>query len=513
MAIAPSSTIYFCNVPWSSDYAHVCDVSNVSTLLLGPPLIKSVSDYTYIRKDSTINVSVPMDELIGANYVMYKNVAHENETFYAFIESMEYKSDMATAVKIRTDVYQTWRSVMTVPSCFVEREHANTDTIGANVVDEGLETGEYVKNSTDTIADLMTLCYIAAVSETSDATPVQQAGRIYSGIFSGLAYYPFFGVDAVAELQSFLNDYDREGKANAVAAIFTYPRNLLPSGAVSGSPLTSDSMTSPSISKTVTYSQSTIDGYTPTNKKLLTFPYNFLHVTNLQGQAADYHFELLNNNNGSFSFIVNGAMIPGAKVGLYPEAYKMSIGYNVEEALTIQNYPLCGWVSDAYANWVAQNAGQIAMTTLGGAAAVATGAVTASLPVAAGGIAAIFSQLLQIAPKQREPDHAKGNSNTSSLMIASGFNSFYFHQMTIQYDQAQRLDEFFSAYGYKTNRFKVPNLTGRDTWNYVKTIDCIVKGGIPEDDRKQIQTMLNNGVTIWHTFTNFGDYSQANAIS
>ena len=164
MAISPSSTIYFCNVPWSSDYAHVCDVSNVSTLLLGPPLIKTVSDYTYVRKDSTINVSVPMDELIGANYVMYKNAAHENETFYAFIESMEYKSDMATAVKIRTDVYQTWRSRMTVPSCFVEREHTNTDTIGANVVDEGLETGEYVKNSTDTIADLMTLCYIAAFS-------------------------------------------------------------------------------------------------------------------------------------------------------------------------------------------------------------------------------------------------------------------------------------------------------------------------------------------------------------
>ena len=123
-----------------------------------------VSDYSYIRKDSVINVSVPIDELIGANYVMYKNASHEDKWFYAFITEMNYLSDLSTAVRIKTDVYQTWHNSMTVPACFIDREHANTDTVGDNVVDEGLETGEYIKNSTDTVSALNDLAFIAGIS-------------------------------------------------------------------------------------------------------------------------------------------------------------------------------------------------------------------------------------------------------------------------------------------------------------------------------------------------------------
>ena len=68
------------------------------------------------------------------------------------------------------------------------------------------------------------------------------------------------------------------------------------------------------------------------------------------------------------------------------------------------------------------------------------------------------------------------------------------------------------CFGYKTNRVKVPNITGRSKWNYVKTIDCNCDGDIPETDLNIIRTMFNNGVTMWHDASKIYDYSQTNNI-
>ena len=71
------------------------------------------------------------------------------------------------------------------------------------------------------------------------------------------------------------------------------------------------------------------------------------------------------------------------------------------------------------------------------------------------------------------------------------------------------IDLFF---GYKVNDVKIPNLTGRRNWNYVKTIDCNIEGYIPQEDLAEIKGMFNNGVTIWHNPATFLDYSQSNSI-
>ena len=67
-------------------------------------------------------------------------------------------------------------------------------------------------------------------------------------------------------------------------------------------------------------------------------------------------------------------------------------------------------------------------------------------------------------------------------------------------------------FGYKINNVKVPNITGRRNWNYVKTIDCNVDGDIPQTDLNIIKTMFNNGVTLWHNPNNIYNYSLDNSI-
>ena len=64
-------------------------------------------------------------------------------------------------------------------------------------------------------------------------------------------------------------------------------------------------------------------------------------------------------------------------------------------------------------------------------------------------------------------------------------------------------------YGYATNRVKVPNMEGRESWNYVKMNNVIIKGSIPVDSMDSIKSMFNNGIRFWHgDFV--GDYSRSN---
>lgn len=67
-------------------------------------------------------------------------------------------------------------------------------------------------------------------------------------------------------------------------------------------------------------------------------------------------------------------------------------------------------------------------------------------------------------------------------------------------------------YGYKVNNVKLPNITGRRNWNYVKTLDCNLLGEIPQEDLEELKQIFNNGVTFWHNPSSFLDYSQNNAI-
>ena len=508
MAITPNSSIYFVNVPWGSDYTHVCDVANLSNILTGTPLIKTVSDYTYIRKDSTINVSVNMDDLIGANYVMYKNASHENKWFYAFIESMEYKSDLATAVKIRTDVYQTWRDVLTVPSCFVVREHVNSDTVGLHTVEENLETGDYIRNTTTVEAGLDNLAIVIAVSEEETATDIVSGG-MYNGVYSGVKFY---GSTNPAAITKKLTAYNDKGKAEAVLSVFMCPNYFVGVSHQTDVEAVATSAIGSFLNVTGPARPATLDGYTPRNNKLLTYPYQFLYAHNNSGGAGVYKYELM---NGTPAFSVFGTVAPNPVFKMIPTNMKThsGSGNDQDQGLTIGGFPLCAWITDPYKNWIAQNAGSTALGLVGGVGALIGGAVTGGATVAVGGALAVLGQLAQQEHRKIQPNQANGQINSGSANTAVTWNDFFLYGKSIRAEYARIIDEYFDMYGYKIARVKVPNLSGRSSWNYVKTIDCIVKGGIPESDKQQLQKMFNNGVTIWHSFTNFGDYSQSNSIT
>lgn len=519
MAFTPSTTIYLCSVPIDSTQDNQLSFSSAAAQAA---YFSSTSRHvfaaeTYQRKDSTADVAAHIDTLWDSNYVMYQNSNFTNKWFYAFITKMEFLSNGSTRLWLETDVYQTWLFDTELKESFVVREMIGTDTLGASLTDEGLDTGEYLKHTITTLSEMDALAVVVAVTETWNGTvwtPV--VGGMYSGVYSGLMYYAFFGANLASQVNAFLGDYNdaANGKISAVAAIFMLPRVALAAGMTSGTAVDPDTLLGTSNTKAVTYSITQVGSYTPRNKKVLQYPYHFLHVTNLAGQSMDLRFELTYDKSGTFNFSYRTNIAPGAKTLIMPlSGYKRTssaIDSNSEETITMQNYPMCGWVSDTWNNWIAQNALGAAAGFAGSITSIAGGVAVGNPMAVAGGLVGIMNELGQIAKHSIEPDQARGNINGSTVQIAWGMQHFQFCEMIVTPEFAARLDDFFDMFGYKTNLVKVPNVSGRTYWNYVKTIDVNILGDIPADDMVKLKGIYNKGVTIWHIPANVGNYALNN---
>lgn len=512
MAYTPNTIVRMCSVPFDQTQKHQVRFTTAAlqTAYFAGVAVRSFTDFTFQRKEGIIRVPANIDTLWDVNYVMYDNVNFTNKWFYAFITKMEYINDATTAVFIETDVYQTWMLSCTLKESFVAREHITSDTIGANTVAEGLETGEYVKISNVRWTELLDLAVIVGVTQTNDATPVRIAGREYNGVFSGFGYYPFFGTGSLTALRAFIASYD-VGTANAIITMFTAPSALLPTGTVSGELMATDGLFSPTVTKSVSINSTTLSGYTVKNKKLMCYPYNYLHATNLQGQSMDLHLERFHAGYpASVLFTAKACLIPGTKVGCMTEDYKLDDAYNYEEMLTLSNYPLCNWTSDAWSNWIAQNAIGLAAGAAASALSIGAGVATSNPMAVGGGAVAVLGQLSEIYAKSIEPPHVSGNANNSTLNIAMGTQLFTFNQVQITAEHALIIDDFFEMYGYKTNQVKVPNVSGRPYWNYVQTIDANLTGAVPGEDMEKLKNIYNSGVTIWHSAANVCNYALNN---
>lgn len=116
----------------------------------------------------------------------------------------------------------------------------------------------------------------------------------------------------------------------------------------------------------------------------------------------------------------------------------------------------------------------------------------------------------QIYEHSLTPNSARGNINAGDINTSSKKNGFTFYQMNIKQEYAKIIDNFFNMFGYKINEVKIPNITGRPNWNFVKTIDCNITGDFPQQDIQTLKNMFNNGVTFWHNSNTFLDYAQNN---
>ena len=568
--ITPNSDLILLKVPIEMDnnnqltFANATAQYNYFNGLTGK---KAFDNYTYLRKDNTIRVGALVDDLYGYNYVMYKNTNHSSKWFYAFITNMEYISDSVTALTIKTDTWQTWQFDLTFKKVLVEREHVSDDTIGKHTYPEDFELGEMVANGSTTNFGGGTSGYCTVIEVTQvenegpdatltyswdDSSTTRTVTPALNGITRGTT--PLVVGDFDSQSQIDVNDvidiYNIVGLADSIVNVYMLPKSYITSYhklSLYGSAGTQNpavyhivvpdaTSNSATLGSTQTFTRpTTLNGYTPKNNKMFCWPFCYFNISNNAGTCQPFRYE---DFSSTISFTTECAFGLSGSTKTIPQNYRgVSASDNaLDFSITGPKYPVCSWKSDAYTNWLTQNAVNMdreltqsalkgGVQGIGAAAGLLGAASLAGAPVsiplmlgmsAAATVSPVIGTLKeQVRAKTQAnmtPDQVGGNTGAGDFLWAKYRSPFTYMPMSIKQEYAKIIDAFFSAYGYEVNEVKVPNITGRTNWNYVKTVGCYIQADIPQDDLEEIKSMFDKGITFWHNPLTFMDYSQTNAI-
>ena len=488
--------------------------------------VDEANNYSFIRDKGSISVNFDYEDCLKSNYMAFQNTDYANKWFFAFIDDVKFIAEGTTQIFYTIDSWATFFNDVNVVDSFVVREHTNDDTVGANTLPENFETGEFIINDVVDIDIRSANFFICmGVSEVPANTPVVTDDREYGGIYSGLTYFLF---DDNEDCSKMIKALDSLGKADAIYSIFLIPTSLSFSNTFYTADLgdqhdirfaiakTSSTATS-LVSDVSISSPSTINGYSPKNNKLKCYPYNYLYITNNAGGDITYNYEDFVNNTANIN--VDGVISTGCSIKLYPTNYKKYSNNNWKTSefcfgLVGGKYPSCSWVSDAYTNWLTQNAVNIPLSIAGGVLSTATGVATGNAVGSASGVLSIANSIASIYQHSLVPDQAKGDINAGDIVASTGMIGFTAYKMSIKQEYARCIDEYFTKYGYKTNRNKHPNITGRRYWNYIQISadDILGYGEIPNRFMEEINNIARSGVTIWHDHANVGNYNLNNTI-
>lgn len=488
-------------------------------------VVKTLSAYSYLRKNWSIKVETTIDQAEKWSYLYFQNGTSGKYYFY-FITNAEYINDNTVELFLELDEMQTYLFDITLLPSFIERQHVTSDTIGEHTLDENLELGELITTSSNDIS-LQDMCVLIMATYDPITTQEEFTDTVlaakYNNVFSGLGIYATNISDwqALGMKLKLLDDY---GKSDGIISMWMYPKELVT--------LASDeSWTDGKVTHKVTgvsninYEHSgrvgNLNGYTPKNNKMFCYPYNFLYVDNNCGGSAVYRYERFGDPSRP-NFRVCGALSPDGSVKCYPLNYNGE-QHAFEYGLGMSGFPTCAWNQDVYKLWLAQNQNQHNQLLHTSGASIVAGAVTTigglatgNLLVAGAGAGMVVSGgttienlLAQKKDMSIQPPQAKG-SHSTSVNVANGFQNFTIKRKCITKENARIIDNFLDMYGYKINCRLTPNIHARESWTYIKTIDCNVVGELGNDDLAKIRTIFDNGVTFWVNGDKIGDYTQSN---
>jgi len=89
--------------------------------------------------------------------------------------------------------------------------------------------------------------------------------------------------------------------------------------------------------------------------------------------------------------------------------------------------------------------------------------------------------------------------------LGNNYQGMYVLFKRIKPEYIETLTDFFKRYGYKYNRVEQPQLKTRQSYNFIKTLDCLIVGSIPQEYLVQLQKIFDNGITLWHS-DDIGNY-------
>lgn len=495
MVIQPNSTIYLLRgVKIDNTYEHTIHFNSSSEQAeyFASKAKYHLTQYSYVREQKKLAVGILSDNIHDCNYMMFQNTAYDNKWFYAFITDIEWVNNTTSWITFEIDVMQTWYFDYRVWPSFIEREHVTSDNPGDNLVPDNLELGEYMADAFDGTGHLGQYSIVVAATFNEDYDRV--TGGEYGGIYSGLYLNVF---DDYSDVNDFIENAGED--VDGIVSVFMAPTDMI---ANIGAPVKTYDITK---DKKVS---GAIDGYTPKNNKLYTYPYNFLYVTNLNGTSAVFPYEYFSTHDCNFLLVGDTSCNP--QVMLVPKNYK-GVPTNYNEKMSLEGFPQCAYNIDTFKAWLAQTGATLGLNLGMATGTAAAGAFTGQANMMMSGLSGISGTLASVYQHAIMPNQARG-SQSNSAQVAAGIKDFAFMPTHITAEFAKIIDEYWNMFGYPIHRVKLPNISTRPHWNYVKTRNVNITGECPSDDLAHIKNIYNNGITFWRYGGEVGNYALDNSI-
>lgn len=505
----PQSTVIklYHNIPWSNDYSDIrwFRSTGARDSYFNGQLTSTWTNCSVVKNGMTIKLQGQINDYLRCNYLSFVNngIGTTNITYYAFITNMRYISVNAFEVDYEIDWVQTYLFDIRIGTAFVEREHVSSDAKGEHRVEESLDTGEFILANkgqwTDNAGAVLTVL--------EDNVQVSNVNNVLTCLTTkGVTINGNLG--SLSQLLQRYNDT---------------PERIISLSMCSGSMVPDLLGNAHNFERTVTAPQAPTrfayqgKTYTPVNNKLYTYPYMFMTIDNYGGMTQTYRYEDFSSGyTETPNFTFRGSPVPKPCLQLVPASYK-GLSNCEQYDVRYDNFPMCPYAIDTYRAWLSQYAtsyllhqvSDIASSAASGVAALAS--EDRDIGKGISGIAnagiGIYDTVKEY--KNRELHGVKMQGSIGSAGIDFNLNhiGFRYTIYTITPEYAKKIDSYLTRYGYQVNEVKVPNVTGRRYFNYVRAKDAIVYGDVPEDTINILSAALSRGCTFWHVNNIGGTYS------
>lgn len=456
------------------------------------------TQYSYQRENREyIRVGDKAEKLRSCDMMGFQN--SEGRMVYCRILEIEFINPNCTEITYEVDYMQTYMEVIIFGKCWVEREMVIGDWDGNkpswnNLQPEGIETGAlnrlpipgdqsdlYLtpRNPSDGSLKIVVL---SAYDEFAEGA-LKMAS--INGMPSGLNAFSFNYPSQSNQISEMLARYSEKGRTDGIAAIFVGPADwMYPTSAGTKR-------------AELTPSWNVIDGYEIINAKCFTSEFCNFELDNGRGNSVTWRPENFTETDNIIINLEGGFTGGGGGVLAYPRNYMTNPrNHGVVIPIDIQ----VPYVTNAFANWLAQNKASIVASGVGSIenAAIAglrTGSVAAGVGY---GVAGALNSLSKIIDKAASPLAIGGQSAGDGMLYITGGLHFTASLLCPYLPNLKSIDSFFTKYGYRTNMYKTPNINTRPKWNYVKTSGAVCRGPFSKKAQLYMENIMNNGTTFWH---------------
>lgn len=528
MYVYPNTTIKILhNIPLDNSYRNTLyfDTKQAQTQYFTGKVKHNFVQCTYQRANSNvIKVGIKVEDLYDCNYLMFQNESFGNKWFYAFILEVNYVNNDVSEIKYEIDVMQTWFFDFSLKQCFVERQHTATDNFGDNIAPEDFTVSDYTiaqKFTPDSVTGFNNY-YIALMATLTTTTGVSlDIPGVYDNQYAP-SMIKVFDIDNDTEISALLNLIAKLSSEN-ISLLYMVPKKFVEVTNVSSA----DPFVTGNYIATRTHGKSytavidnasnvtSLDGYIPKNKKLLTYPYNFFSIDDDSGNSLVLPYEDFINNEPSVEIDTN--FMPNPSMRVTPTGFKGISGTNLNYQLTISGYPQCAYKLSAFTEWLNTSATRDTLNTLSSVISATSSGVTfnsktiGSTIEKSNTLSGVTSGLANAFQATSMPKFNGGSNGNITVGYANNQKDFRFYRRCVKKEQAKMIDDYFTMYGYAIREVKIPNINARPHFTYTKTNGCTILGSMPQNDIAKIQGIFDNGVTFWKYPDEVGNYGVDNS--